>query len=148
MIGDTTYFIVENDNGDEKDRRIFDFIKSSPSVESAWQIYLLSRSENIMPTFWHGGYRQRVFIFDEDIINDIIPLRAYDPTPLSQNNLLLPEVILSADSREADIFCTYWNDWKGLVREHVKIYFHDDRKVTLEECEPLTLFYYNCGIVF
>lgn len=148
MIGDTTYFTIENEKGKEKNRGVLNFIKTSPSVESAWQIYLLSRSENIMPTFWHGGYHQRVFIFDEETINDIIPLKIYDPSILSQNNLLLPEVTLSPDLGVADIFCTYWNFWQGLVREHVKIYFQNGGKVKFEECGSLVLFSYNCGILF
>ena len=148
IIGDTTYFTIQTSDGSEKEENILNYIISEPSKESAWQIYLLSRSENVMPTFWHGGYRYRYFIFNENDINEIKPLQIYDPTPLSENNLLLPQVSLLEKSDTADVYCTYWNDWKGLVREHVKIYFHEDKTISLKECEELVLFPYNCGICF
>lgn len=121
-------------------------ITCRPSIESAWQVYLLSRAENMLPTFWHGAYRSKMLIFNEAAVNDIKPLRIYDTSALSENNLLLPEVTLSEDGKAADVRCTYWNDWQGLVREHVRVHFHYDGRVEVEEREGWVLVEYNCGI--
>lgn len=147
MIGDTTYFTIVRRGSEEKDSQVLNHIRASASRESAWQIYLLSRSENVMPVMWHGAYRKKYFIFNEEDVNCIKPLQIYDVAPLSRNNLLLPEVTLSSGNDYANVYCTYWNDWKGLVREHVKICFHAENSVSLEECGSQVLFPYHCGIL-
>ena len=112
-IGDESYFYIGDD--DNRDRKIYKHLKADPSIEAAWQVYLLHYASTIMPVFW---------------------------------NLLLPEVILSPDGYTADVYCTYWNDWKGLMRDHVQITFQHSGGIDLVELEPLCLFEYNCGICF
>lgn len=145
-IGDESYFYIgDNEN---RDYKIYKHLKAEPSIEAAWQIYLLRYASTIMPVFWHGGYIVRNYIFDEASLNDYTPLECYDISGLSRANLLLPEVILSLDGRTANVYCTYWNDWKGLMRDHLQITFLKNGKVKLIEIEPLCLFEYNCGICF
>lgn len=145
-IGDESYFYIgDNEN---RDYKIYKHLKAEPSIEAAWQIYLLRYASTIMPVFWHGGYIVRNYIFDEASLNDYTPLECYDISGLSRANLLLPEVTLSPEGRTADVYCTYWNDWKGLVRDHLQITFLKNGKVKLTEIEPLCLFEYNCGICF
>ena len=152
-MGDKSYFYI----GEEPniDNELHKRLKADSSVEAAWQIYLLLTSSTVMPVFWHGGYIVRDYIFDEATINNIEagfdgekPLECFDLRELSKANLLLPEVIMSADGRTADVYCTYWNDWKGLVRDHVQISFLKNGKVNLMQIEPLILFEYDCGILF
>ena len=152
-MGDESYFYF----GDEPDidKKLHKKLKADSSVEAAWQIYLLFTSSTIMPVFWHGGYIVRDYIFDEASINNIEagfngekPLECFDLRGLSKANLLLPEVLMSADGRTADVYCTYWNDWSGLVRDHVQISFLKNGSVNLTQIEPLILFEYDCGILF
>ena len=145
--GDTTYFYIPTENGEE-DRKILNFFKADFSRESAWQLYLLYRSETVLPTMWHGGYIQRHFIFNEKDINSIKPLKNYDMNILSRANLLLPEVIINQEDKTADVYCTYWNYWEGLIREHIKIHFLQDLKIKVEKLDPLILFEYRCDILF
>ena len=145
-IGDESYFYIGDD--DNRDRKIYKHLKADPSIEAAWQVYLLHYASTIMPVFWHGGYIVRNYIFDEASLNDYVPLECYDISGLSRENLLLPEVILSPDGYTADVYCTYWNDWKGLMRDHVQITFQHSGGIDLVELEPLCLFEYNCGICF
>lgn len=145
-IGDESYFFIGD--GENRQYKIYEYLKTTVSVESAWQIYLLDTARTVMPVFWHGGYIVRKFIFDEASLNDYIPLECYDISGLSRENLLLPEITLSPDGRTADVYCTYWNDWKGLMRDHFQISFLRNGKVKLTEIEPLCLFQYNCGICF
>ena len=152
-MGDESYFYI----GEEPniDNELYKRLKADSSVEAAWQIYLLFTSSTAMPVFWHGGYIVRDYIFDEASINNIEagfngekPLECFDLRGLSKANLLLPEVLMSTDGRTADVYCTYWNDWMGLVRDHVKILFLKNGKVKLTQIEPLILFEYDCGILF
>lgn len=145
-IGDESYFFIGD--GENRQYKIYEYLKTTVSVESAWQIYLLDTARTVMPVFWHGGYIVRKFIFDEASLNDYIPLECYDISGLSRENLLLPEITLSPDGRTADVYCTYWNDWEGLMRDHFQISFLRNGKVKLTEIEPLCLFQYNCGICF
>jgi hypothetical protein len=101
-----------------------------------------------MPVFWHGAYDLRKFIFDEADINDIPPLRYTDLQILSIDNLLLPRVEMTSDKKEASIYCTYWNEWQGLVREHIVLSFNEDGTTSLEKEEFNILYKYDCGICF
>ena len=152
-MGDESYFYI----GEEPniDNELHKKLYADPSAEAAWQIYLLFTSPTVMPVFWHGGYIVRDYIFDEATINNIEagfdgekPLEYFDLRGLSKANLLLPEVLMSTDGRTADVYCTYWNDWMGLVRDHVKILFLKNGNVKLTQIEPLILFEYDCGISF
>ena len=145
-IGDESYFYIGDD--ENRDYKIYKHLKAAPSIEAAWQIYLLRYASTVMPVFWHGGYNVRNYVFDEASLNDYMPLECYDMSGLSRANLLLPEITLTPDGRTANVFCTYWNDWKGLVRDHLQIAFLKNGKIKLTEIEPLCLFEYNCGICF
>ena len=144
--GDTTYFYIDRGKN-EKDKKFINYIQTQPSRESAWQIYLLYRSETMMPVFWHGAYKSRLYIFDEADLNGINPLKCYDVSILSDSNLLLPDVKMSYNQETADVFCTFWNSWDGLVREHIRITFNPDKTVGIEELEPLILFNYKSNIL-
>ena len=145
-IGDESYFYIGNN--ENRGFEIYKHLKAEPSIGAAWQIYLLHHARTVMPTFWHGGYIVRDYIFDEASLNDYIPLECYDISGLSRENVLLPEVILSADRRTADVYCTYWNDWKGLMRDHLKITFLRNGRIKLTKIDPLCLFKYKCDILF
>lgn len=152
-MGDEFYcYIVDESNIDNK---LHKRLKADPSAAAAWQIHLLFPSSTVMPVFWYGGYIVRDYIFDEATINNIEagfdgekPLEGFDLRGLSKANLLLQEVLMSTDGRTADVYCTYWNDWKGLVRDHIHILFLKNGKVKLTQIEPLILFEYDCGILF
>lgn len=152
-MGDESYFFIGDEDNYEK--KIHKYILAQPSVEAAWQIYLLFTASTVMPVFWHGGYIVRKFIFDESDLNEIEagfegtkPLLCHDMKGLSTADVLLPKVTLSSNGRVADVYCTYWNDWSGLVRDHVQIAFLRNGKIIFTQTEPLTLFEYNCGILF
>lgn len=145
-IGDESYFYIGDD--ENRDYKIYKHLKAVPSIEAAWQIYLLRYASTVMPVFLHGGYIVRDYVFDEASLNGYVPLECYDMSGLSRANLLLPEITLTPDGRTANVFCTYWNDWKGLVRDHLQIAFLKNGKIKLTEIEPLRLFEYNCGICF
>lgn len=146
-VGDNSYFYIETKKGSQ-DRLVFRHITASPSIAAAWQIYLLHNASSAMPVFWHGAYLLRDYIFDEAILNDYRPLECHDISGFSRENLLLPKVVFSSDRETANVYCTYWNDWKGLIRECLQITFLPNGKIELTEGESICLFEYNCGILF
>lgn len=146
-FGDESYFVF-NDTERAQPTDVFANIKAKASEKSAWQIYLLYRAYTVMPVFWHGGYVEREFIFDEADLNDIPPLRYIDLQILSIDNMLLPRVEISSDKKEVGIYCTYWNEWQGLVREHIVLSLNEDGTMNLEKEEYNILYEYDCGICF
>lgn len=156
-IGDESYFFLYDSSGVE--HRIYksrinpddvdtSLIEVAPTAMGAWQLYLLITSPTIMPVFWHGGYNVRKYIFSVDDIKAIEPIQNLDFTILNHDGLLLPVVTVSKDGNAADIYCTYWNDWKGLVREHVCIMFNADGTANYGKPDEFCFYHYDCGICF
>lgn len=156
-IGDESYFFLYDNSGAE--HKIYksrinpedvdtSLIEVAPTAMGAWQLYLLITSPTIMPVFWHGGYNVRKFIFSVDDLKSIEPIQNLDFTILNQDGLLLPVVTVSKDGSAADIYCTYWNDWKGLVREHVCIMFNADGTANYGNPDEFCFYHYDCGICF
>lgn len=146
-IGDESSFYLYNDMGQE--HKVGDGgIVVQPTPMGAWQYYLLMTASTIMPVFWHGGYSVRKFIFSTDDLKSIEPIEKFDFSILNQDGILLPKSEISKDGKSADVYCTYWNDWKGLVREHVRITFNADGTSTYEKSDEFCFYHYDCGIRF
>lgn len=149
--GDESNFFVFDENGKE-DTNITEFITASPSAMSAWQIYLLMTSPTIMPVFWHGGYILRKFIFNEKDLNEITQLRNLDLSLLDKQNLLFPSVKKEIDQITgkvtAHVFCCYWNEWKGLVREHATVVFNGNKIEAFDKKDENVFYPYDCGICY
>ena len=104
-----------------------------------------------MPVFWHGGYMRRTYIFSKENIKQIDALKYYDLSNLTKENLLLPTVTIDKQSKDsiiAHVYCTFWNEWKGLVREHIEITISNNRVSDYKNADALVLHHYNCGILF
>lgn len=156
-IGDESYFYLYDDNGVEhkiyKSRINPDdidtsLIKVEPTAMGAWQLYLLITSPSVMPVFWHGGYNVRSYIFSVEDLKAIEPIQQLDLTTLNHDGLLLPDVVISKDGNAADVYCCYWNDWQGLVREHVRVTFNSDGSASMGKPNQYTFYKYDCGICF
>lgn len=150
-IGDESNFYVYNDSGVE-DVKVLSYLKADPTPMSAWQVYLLMTSPTVMPVFWHGGYIIRKFIFTEFDLSEINQLRNIDLSALKDQGLLFPSVKIDesniSNKITAHVFCCYWNEWKGLVREHATIVFEGNVVVDFKQ-EDMNIFYpYDCGICF
>lgn len=146
-IGDESSFYLYNDNGHK--RNIEDGgILVQPTAMGAWQYYLLMTSQTIMPVFWHGGYSVREFIFSTEDLKSIEPIENFDFSILNHDGILLPESVMAEDGKSADVYCTYWNEWKGLVREHVRITFNADGTATYGKPDEFVFYQYDCGICF
>lgn len=148
-----TYFDMESDSVKFEGERDFDVWKHviMPKSERAiWELYLLMNANTVLPYWWHGGYKQRIFIFDNSDFAKIPVLRDRDISAVVENGYTHPAV--EFEEREggvyAHVFCCYWNEWKGLVREHVIMKVQGDRVVEYKKGTDFVLFSYNCGILY
>ncbi len=69
---------------------------------------------------------------------------------VKSNNLLLPFVTTEKDEPSnryiAHVYCCYWNEWKGLIREHTKIVINKNVVESFESDDDFVLYEYDCGI--
>ena len=122
-MGDNTGFMLywESETNEEA---LLRYVHVEMSEQGAWQLYLLKTTPCVMPAYWHGEYMKRKFIFEKYDLYGIEALKDYDLTDLITCPIIWPSVTIehqAADSAVAHVFCCYWNDWKGLIREHVKM---------------------------
>lgn len=146
-IGDESHFFVYNETGTEE-KLIPEHLIVDKTAMGAFQLYLVLTAHTIMPVFWHGGYIVHDFIFNPDDIKKIKPIQNYDFSILLKDGNLLPKVELASDKSYADVYCSYWNDWEGLIREHYRIKFNADGTASVVAKDRFTFYKYDCGICF
>lgn len=147
-MGDHTRFRLywESETNEEA---LLRYIRAEMSEQGAWQLYLLKTTPCVMPTYWHGEYMKRKFILEDYDIYGIDVLSDYNLTDLIVCPILWPSVSLehqTEDSVVAHVFCCYWNDRKGLIREHVKMTLKNGRVEKYENQDDLVIYKYHCGI--
>ncbi len=147
-MGDHTRFRLywESETNEEA---LLRYIRVEMSEHGAWQLYLLKTTPCVMPTYWHGNYMKRKFIFEEYDLYGIDALNDYDLTDIITCPIIWPSVSLehqTEDSVVAHVFCCYWNDWKGLIREHVKMTLKNGRVEKYENIDDFVIYKYHCGI--
>lgn len=164
-MGDNSNFFVY-DNQDNVDEDLIKFIITDQSAMGAWQIYLLMTAFTIMPCYWHGQYNERKYIYNKRDVQEIKVFERLDIRGLLAKDFLLPKVTIvkvSEESQnisttdhfvpqasygkyEADVYCCYWNDWVGLVREHVRITLNNSKIEKYEVVGRFVIYPYHCGI--
>lgn len=155
-IGDESNFFVY-DESDKEDTDILRYIEVVPSAMAAWQVYLLMTSPTVMPVFWHGGYIRRKFIFQKSDLDTIKALDYLDTSCLTDIVQILPHIHFTPVEKsengiggyyQADVYCCYWNDWKGLVREHARILMNNIDVISYSIEDDDVLYEYDCKIMF
>ena len=145
--GDITHIKIVDADGNETEDLI-EHIKVNATEIGVWQLFLLENYLTVLPTVWHGGYNRCEYIFKEMDVDDIIPLKFHNLTALIKQEKLLPSVEVSKeddDSCVAIVDCSYWNNWKGLAREHVTYKIIDGCVVSKTRDEEI-LFQFHCGL--
>ena len=150
--GDVSYLYFKSDQGCAYDPNgFFTHIQAECTTASAWYIYLLTSATYLLPTFWHGEYVRREYILCEQDLKNIRGFygnRIFDRldiSPILESYDILPRVELEGNI--AYVTCCYWNNWKGLIREHKIIHFFPDGTVRIDEKGIEEMLYrYHCGI--
>lgn len=131
----------------EEDKCTFEHIKVKRTSMGIWQGYLFSIAPTLLPTFWHGGYIRRKYIFSHKDLERIRILYPQEKAPLyGIKDVVSPKVKMRG--AEGTIECCYWNEWQGLVRETLKVTYANDTIMSIERTKEEVLYEYNCGICF
>lgn len=164
-IGDESYFYVANSKNSatyfdmesnsikfegERDFLIWKYVVMPKSKRAIWELYLLMNANTFLPYWWHGGYRQRVFIFDDSDFAKIPALRYRDVSAVIDKGYTRSSVEIEdcEGGFDAHVYCCYWNEWKGLVREHIIMKVQENRVVEYKRGADFVIFSYNCGILY
>lgn len=146
-IGNNSFFYIYEADRSCKDWNVFDHLLVEKSKVGAWMTYLMHTSPRIMPAYWHGLYEESKFVFTEDDLRDVPILKNRDFTYFEKDGVLYPTVSF-IDSDTAQVECTYWNEWKGLVREIVHISFSGEKVIKIATKNTKVLLDYHCGIYY
>ena len=147
-MGDQTGFMLYWENKINEET-LLQHIRVEMSEQGVWQLYLLMTTPCVMPAYWHGKYMKRKFIFEKYDLYGIEALKDYDLTDLTACPIIWPSVSIehpAEDGVVAHVFCCYWNDWKGLIREHIKMTLKNGRVEKYETLDDLVIYKYHCGI--
>ncbi len=149
-IGDNSYFYTYNEKTKETINRL-EGVRIEQSANGIWQFYLLRNAHTCLPAFWHGNYSNRIFIMSMKDCQEIEQMKDRDLRGLAKTGLIYPSVVIEEKTENrvvASVYCCYWNNWKGLVREQVRFTVEDNVFKTSENISELILYQYNCGIMF
>lgn len=142
------FYVYDYHKTVEGDKDILKYITVSPTEMGAWQVYLLINSPTQLPTWGHGNYIVRNLIMDKNDLYNIGVLKYYELSELAQKEMLYPsvDVVKKGDLLTANIYCCYWNDWKGLIREHVEIKIKNGKVTSFQKIDDFVIFAFHCGI--
>ena len=147
--GDISRVFVKGSSG-SSNYNYFDEITVENSCDGAWQAYLLQAIWHILPTFWHGAYGYRTYLFSKAYLKGLRTLRESDQDIVNGLNEfdLIPEVVKSPNNGKYYVTCCYWSDWGGLIRELVEITIENNKVAEVFEAKRNVIFKYECGILF
>lgn len=149
-VGDESCFYLANSKDGMTEFKIWKYIVMPKSKRAIWELYLLMKAESLLPSWWHGTYLRRTFIFGANDFSKIPILRDRDMSALIERGYTHPSVAIEEceGGFYAHVYCCYWNEWKGLVREHVVMRVQEDRVVEYDNEEDFVIFPYHCGVFY
>lgn len=148
-LGDKSNLFVQS-NSEQANYNYFEELTVEDSCDGAWQAYLLYSLWHILPTFWHGGYDSRTYIFSKEDLKDLRTIEEQDQGVVEYlyNYDLIPEVVKSPHNDKYYVTCCYWSDWGGLIRELIEITIDNNKVIDVFEVQKKVEFEYDCGILF
>ena len=144
-IGDTSKLYI--DNFGKKDKKIWEYLRIEDSPMGAWQAYLINEIWHTLPTFWHGGYHRRKYVFSTEDCFDIKPLNAGNEDYYkSRFSKLDVTPIIAKNNDKYYVSACYWTNWGGLIRELIEITIKDNKVIQFYEADIKTLLKYDCRV--
>ena len=149
--GDTSrFFLCVNDNGRyvrvAEGNELIPYMTVDKSKYGAWDVYLFSKTRNIYPTFWHGGYNIETLLFCNSDLNSIMALRGLAKDVVLNGEKIEPKVWFDGETAYVNGF--YWSEYGGLFKETMKLVFSGSRIVEYETIAKENIYTYQCGIMF
>ena len=118
------------------------------------QAWLLDKITLFLPLFWHCLYNKKFFILNNDNIDWGFAESSKDEELKNVKNIITAMdreplyPIIKIDGDEALLTLTYWNAWRGLVKECIKARRNGTCIVFDEKVERTILVPYESGIRF
>jgi len=142
-MGDESYFFLAPEETSLNDvqehapweKDLLRLLEVEPSEMGAWQAHLLFTSPCILPTFWHGGYIQREYIYSYVTLRDVIPPEVENIQEKLKglvNENLLPSVSKSGNT--FNVSCVSWSQWGGLMRDKVGLPLSQNGQARFPSC--------------
>lgn len=149
--GDTSrFYLCTKENGSyvevAEDLEVIPHMIVDKSPYGAWEVYLYSKTRNIYPYFWHGGYCREILLFSDSDLGLIKPLHGLDKNYVLDGETIEPKVWFEGDVAYVSSF--YWNAWNGLIKETMKLVFDGNKVIEYETIAKENYYKYNCGIMF
>lgn len=138
------FYVTNSDGVDDYD--IYKYLIFESSVCGAFAAYLIYSSWHILPLGWHANYARRMYIHRDDELV-ALPCGMESILDLYGDGYEVDPVVFLGDGC-AYIQCTYWNMWKGLVRETVRITFEEHKVKEITHINDSVLYPYTCDIIF
>ena len=116
-----SYFYIYNEKNEE-DNDILKYIHVEETSMGLWQLYLLMNTSKIAPA--GAGYDdEKTFVLTGKELYDIKPLLFYNLRDLLRQDYLYPSIDIEKvpEGIIGHVFCCYWSNYEGLVREETKI---------------------------
>jgi hypothetical protein len=108
-----------------------------------WQVYLLMNTSKIAPA--GAGYNdEKTFVLTGKELYDIRQLLFYSLSDLLRQNYLYPsiEIVKGPEGITGHVFCCYWSNYEGLVREETKIHILNGKVDSYEFVGKFILYKY------
>ena len=124
------------------------YIKVKRNTMGIWQAFLMYVSRTMLPTFWHGDYIRRTYIFghkDLEQINAIYNKRRDNDSLYGIKDVLSPQVKMKG--KEGTIECCYWSERKGLFKVYYSVKYGEDTVAEFMLKKVDVLYEYDCEIV-
>ena len=109
---------------------VFDYVDYEFNEQSIWELFLLHEAWRYMPLCWHAGYARTDYIFEWADLERMVSRKIIDHrtnqditqkvAAYINDDSVLPKVTMQSD-HEADITICYWNNWRGLAKEIIRI---------------------------
>ncbi len=121
--------IDKNRNIDAIGEKILFRLNVEKSVYGAWEAYLVSKTQNLLPTHEKNKDIEWTLLFGIEEFNQIMAQQGRCRELICRDDDFRPRVILKGDT--ATVECYIWSKWGGLLRETVKIVFDGNTIWTL-----------------
>lgn len=133
---------------------VFDYVEYEFNEQSVWELFLLHDAWRHMPLWWHAGYARREYIFERADLERKVSRQIIDDwthqditqevAAYINDDSILPKVTMQSGN-EADITICYWNGWRGLVKEVIRVK-RENGTTTFTDVLDKTLVAYDCGL--
>ena len=150
-LGDESKIYVKTPEN-KYELNIWDYIKVENSIDGVWDAYFLYIVWHLLPLWWHANYNKRTYLFSKEDADEIQFFSGKEEE-LAEIKEAIKPLICGPEVTEVIkgyyyVRCCYWTNFGGLIKEKVRVRISNEGRVYFFVDEELTLYQYDCGIMF